>query len=332
MCTMNDESYCPICDEIVKVEVLFFPRKESKCGNIVRCKNCSLVFVCPMPDDQLISQVYEGLYENKPMNVKQKIDWASRCINEHIKKLKSLNCWPKYTFLDLAGGLGFHSKAAQLAGFNSTLVDMDKKSIEFAKDTLCLKQVNCSSIELFALKFKGNQYDVIFLHHVIEHIKNPRALLEAIYSLLSDNGVLILETPNNKSIEFLFKSNPRRFFMKYYKKNYKGVNFFSLLLKKTYAVRPPNHLYAFNIQNLKLLLKRYHLYLMETYFFTMGDPIYWPDNRNFKIPDAFNQLRQGNLKKFSLYISDSIFHPFRLFLQRKSKSAGLGIYAKRIKH
>ena len=41
----------------------------------------------------------------------------------------------------------------------------------------------------------------------------------------------------------------------YNKNQYKNVNFFSMLVKLTFAIDNPSHLFSFNIKNLSLLLE-----------------------------------------------------------------------------
>ncbi|MBE9531276.1 MAG: methyltransferase domain-containing protein, partial [Proteobacteria bacterium] len=44
-------------------------------------------------------------------------------------------------------------------------------------------------------ELKENRFDVILLMDVIEHVKEPKALLETVKGLLSDDGLIILSTP-----------------------------------------------------------------------------------------------------------------------------------------
>jgi ubiquinone/menaquinone biosynthesis C-methylase UbiE len=48
-------------------------------------------------------------------------------------------------------------------------------------------------------QLKGEQFDVILLSHVIEHVKDPVSLLKECRRLLKSNGKLYITTPNNQS-------------------------------------------------------------------------------------------------------------------------------------
>ncbi|MEJ5252712.1 MAG: class I SAM-dependent methyltransferase [Chthonomonadetes bacterium] len=46
------------------------------------------------------------------------------------------------------------------------------------------------------LPFRGESFDYVFYHHVIEHVSNPMASLHEIYRVLKPGGYLYIGTPN----------------------------------------------------------------------------------------------------------------------------------------
>jgi SAM-dependent methyltransferase len=59
----------------------------------------------------------------------------------------------------------------------------------------CFRRVDLNEDSL-ADAFPGEQFDVVFLGEVIEHVFSPDALLEDLKALLRDDGVMVLSTPN----------------------------------------------------------------------------------------------------------------------------------------
>ena len=54
----------------------------------------------------------------------------------------------------------------------------------------------------------NSKFDVIILNQVIEHIHDPLKLFEILSKLISNEGIVIIETPNTDCIQFkLFKNN-----------------------------------------------------------------------------------------------------------------------------
>ena len=76
----------------------------------------------------------------------------------------------------------------------------------------------------------GENYDFITLSHVIEHVYDPVALINACYALLNDGGILWIETPNGKSTGY-----------EIYKSSWRGLE-------------PPRHLMLFTESTLSELL------------------------------------------------------------------------------
>jgi 2-polyprenyl-3-methyl-5-hydroxy-6-metoxy-1,4-benzoquinol methylase len=327
---VKDQYHCICCGTSSEPKVILRSKDRNEAGDIVRCPNCNLVFVSPMPHDTIISNSYVGLYsERNPPDIidKNRVNWTRNSIKGYIRELHSLGHWPKKDFLDLGGGLGYYSEAAQAEGLNPTLVDLDPVSIAFAKEKLGLNRAFCSSIEEFAADSKSRKYDLVFLRHVIEHHKAPKSLIEAVKSLLSDDGVLIIETPNNRGIEIFFKPSTARFFLGFYRKYYKQISYFSLIRNQPYAIRPPRHLFAFRIKNLEMLLKKNDLFPIKSLDYMLGDKIYWPNIKNHTLRDIFRSLFQCKLKSFVHASLDSSLHPMRLILHRVGRSSGICVYA-----
>ena len=75
--------------------------------------------------------------------------------------------------------------------------EWDKHGIEISKfaSTHALKfgQIHCGTLEDFN---NSDNFDVITMNHVIEHVSDPISIINKINSLLKSNGVLIIGTPD----------------------------------------------------------------------------------------------------------------------------------------
>ncbi len=97
------------------------------------------------------------------------------------------------------------------------------------------------------------QFNVIWLDNVLEHVINPEDLIKKCYSLLSASGVLVIEVPNDYSSfqkELLTKGKVEREYWEAY----------------------PDHLNYFSFQSLKELCESNGFY---TYKIIAGFPIEW---------------------------------------------------------
>ena len=105
----------------------------------------------------------------------------------HLPKLKEGN-----RLLDLGCGNGSFLLKARSAGWNVIGADFDPKAVAAAR---CQGlDVRLGGVEEF--NPENEQFDVVTLAHVIEHVHHPVELLRACYRLLKPDGYLWIETPN----------------------------------------------------------------------------------------------------------------------------------------
>ncbi len=318
---------CNICLEDITPKIILRHKLPNK-SDLVRCPACKTSFVHPMPDPQTISNYYNGMYAHIAEYDSNKMEMANKSMKGYLNELPAMDT-TGCTFLDLGGGLGYYSKAAQNLGFFVTLVEQDPVSYKFAQEELKIKNIDKRNIEDF-LNDETEKYDVVLFRHVIEHVIEPGKIIKGLSSLLKENGILIIETDNNDGIELLFRPHSLLFYLKLYRNSFKKVNLINLFYKKPFAIDPPRHLFAFNMQSLSLLLKRHGLNPIKKVHYYTGHPVYWPNLSLSGGNDFFKAIRKGDLKKFINWILEHILFPIRLFLNLIGKSAGICIYAQKI--
>ncbi len=131
----------------------------------------------------------------------------------------------KYRILDFGCGNGDQLLLLKNKGHMVKGVDFDKKAIKVA----IKKGINAKSVSELRT---NEEYDIISLLNVIEHLPDPEMTLKMLFNNLSSNGKLMIETPNSRS-----------FLSKRFKKNWRGLEC-------------PRHLVVFSNQGLDDLLLR----------------------------------------------------------------------------
>jgi 2-polyprenyl-3-methyl-5-hydroxy-6-metoxy-1,4-benzoquinol methylase len=129
--------------------------------------------------------------------------------------------------LDVGCGNGSFLLLARSAGWDVFGVDFDARAVEAANR----QGLNVRLGGMEELDPALDQFDVITLSHVIEHVPQPVMMLQRCYELLRPGGGVWIETPN-------ISSQGHRLFGK----NWRGLE-------------PPRHLVLFTLESMKGALK-----------------------------------------------------------------------------
>ena len=199
---------CPLCNAAspakyaTATDVEYFTT--SKKFDYYECSVCDILFIDPMPVNELNSIYPSNYYSFTAMN--RSISFRLKDLIDTIFYRKILKQVPGNDLkaLDIGGGTGTLLDSLIKADKRIThtqVVDIDPK----ARPIVEAKGYHyyCGTIE----RFSGNvAYDVILMLNLIEHVANPKAVIEKAVSLLSNTGVIIIKTPNYKSLDaVLFK-------------------------------------------------------------------------------------------------------------------------------
>lgn len=188
---------CPLCGH-EKLERLY-----DKAGQVVeRCFGCTLVFLNPQPacpDEMLYAEPYyrgtcatkAGGQENvlDPDRVERRLE-SCRGVLEVLEE----SLGGKGRILDLGCGPGFLLKAAREAGWEVAGAEVSSFAAAHAREQFGIREVRTGSLE--EVEFQPASFDVVTLQHVIEHFRDPVAMVERIRVWLKPKGILWIETPD----------------------------------------------------------------------------------------------------------------------------------------
>ena len=103
------------------------------------------------------------------------------------------------TCLELGPATGYMTRFLVNSFSSVTAVEGSKILVDQIPDYSNLKKVNC-----FFEEFDPTEkFDTIIINHVLEHLKDPVAILKKAYDWLNDKGVCIVGVPNAKSFHRL---------------------------------------------------------------------------------------------------------------------------------
>ncbi len=160
-------------------------------------KELDLLFTKPIPIN--LEKYYESDdYISHTDSRKSLIDKIYQYVKNYSlkQKLKLINSFnlKNKELLDIGAGTGDFINICKNNGWNVTGVEPSKKANEIAstKGLVLKKELN---------EIEGEQYDVITMWHVLEHIPNLETYILKLKKLLKKDGVLIVAVPNYKSFD-----------------------------------------------------------------------------------------------------------------------------------
>lgn len=172
--------------------------------SMVRCRNCGLWYLNPRPTPAELPTIYPPQYYAynydralHPLAHKAKSWLDERKIRGWLKHLRT-NA-PR--FLDVGCGDGRYLAALHRRGVPKHLLHGVELSADVVKSLddrgYCAHHGRIEEIE----GLPERHFDLVVMLQVLEHVANPAETVAVLASLLSDDGVLVLETPNVDSLD-----------------------------------------------------------------------------------------------------------------------------------
>jgi 2-polyprenyl-3-methyl-5-hydroxy-6-metoxy-1,4-benzoquinol methylase len=234
---------CLVCGDSLGAKILQFCINSSDAKRFVyKCQECStFCYDDPKIDETiyLLKKEYSEEELNNVDTIYVEIDagisifaWAIYKISKNYKNA---------SYLDIGCSYGFSLDYCKRAlGWDVCGVEPSVYGL-WGKRDLGLNIYNGFSWDIDEIK--GKKFNVVFSSEVIEHVENPLEFINHVKSFLSDDGCLILTTPNGDFIDK--NTNPNTIF---------GLMF------------PGNHYFVTNSENLKKMLISSGFKYVETYF------------------------------------------------------------------
>jgi 2-polyprenyl-6-hydroxyphenyl methylase / 3-demethylubiquinone-9 3-methyltransferase len=233
---------CPFCDSS-----LYDPIEKFRGSyGVAKCKQCSSVFVNPVPNQKaledyynnskcngMLQDLYRDRYHKKNYIIDDRVKEAAKYILDISKTNKR-----EINILEVGCGSGaFLSKLHKYFYVNNNFdeikinfngIDIDRHAI--SKPVSEYVNLECFSIEEYSYKAL-KKYDLILHFELIEHLSDPALLMQKTHALLKDKGILLFTTQNYNGLEMMAS-------------NYNSYRILA------HSIFPPMHLNAFSTTNI----------------------------------------------------------------------------------
>lgn len=163
--------------------------------------------------------------------------------NSLLQRLKKFKPTGKFLEVGCAGGAFLN--AAKKSGY-------DVYGVEFSGDAARLARtkygLNVVVGDIHEAKFPENQFDVIFLGDVLEHLPDPLASVKELYRILAPKGIVVFECPTQTNTLF----------------SRSGFVLYSMLNKRATVNMPPYHVFEYRPNSMAKLITMCGLRVVET--------------------------------------------------------------------
>ena len=233
---MAQEIICPICQS---KEIKFFCEKND--FKLYRCFGCELIFVWPIPGNLI--EIYSASYfkreaANTRANKFGYVDYEEdkkatrKTLVAYLDKISKLTKGRK--IFDVGAATGYFLDVARKQGWSTGGAEISVYAAGIAKN----KGHNIFLGDLAEPKIE-EKYDVVTMWDVLEHLSDPAKYLKSINNILSQGGILAINTIDSSS-----------WWAKLWGKNW-------------HAILPPEHLFYYSVKSLKMLLENNSFKIIE---------------------------------------------------------------------
>lgn len=162
----------------------------------VCCTNCGLVFANPMPSDEEVETYYRRDY-------RQHISGIDAPDGRYLMRARE-GCRDRFhrihpdmprsgRWLDVGTAGGEFLKLVQDHGYEAVGIEPSASFAAFARKEYGLTVFNCGWQDA---PIAEGSLDIITIHHVLEHLREPMAALETFHRWLKPDGILYVSVPN----------------------------------------------------------------------------------------------------------------------------------------
>ncbi len=190
---------CNLCGGDIVEEIGMMDRTGEYLRSVI-CKSCGLSWSDPRPNEDEIRKYY-----SKDYRISYKGTYTPTF--KHVYRAGKV-ALDRYAFaktilkendvvLDVGAGGGEFVYLMDKLGYDVNGIEPNEGYGTFARDTFGLS-IQIGFIQQADLQ--NSSYNVVTMHHVLEHLDDPFAVLQKLHRAIREEGFLIIEVPNIEAV------------------------------------------------------------------------------------------------------------------------------------
>ena len=195
---------CPLCLESDKKFITDYPGIFLECKELYQCTSCNLIYVAKLPIRKELDKYYSnGLYyelDSDPFS-QDIIEFSYNLALTRISLIqKTTNILiDKCKTLDVGAGNGIFGSALKVE-CNQAIYHVIEPDLKVREKYG--RQVNKQFSDIADVS--ENDYDLIVMNQLMEHLVDPIEFIKSICKLLKDEGIIFIEVPFG---DYIFKES-----------------------------------------------------------------------------------------------------------------------------
>jgi len=167
--------------------------------DVIDCEICGFKHIIPVPTLEELTDAYRQEYYSteKPSYIeraKEDLDWWNLVYSERYDSFEQLLSTNRRRILDVGSGPGYFLLHGKQRGWETLGIEPSGQAAEHSR------QLGLEIIEDFLTEKTAGQlgnFDVVHASEVLEHISDPKGMLNLSYRLLKPGGLLCVVAPND---------------------------------------------------------------------------------------------------------------------------------------
>lgn len=237
-------SVCPLCTNDRSTDFPIFYTFHRRDFQAKQCTSCSFVYLDPRPTAEELALLYSDeyfLHDGTDCGAHSATDYETAAIKGSVKFPEILGAIQKFKaagdFFEVGCGMGYFLEYVRGKGYHVSGIEYSAMGTKLCRERFGL-DVRQSSFE--ELSPDHGRFDVIFMGDVLEHLIEPRAMLEKARRMLKPSGIIAVEVPS------MFNSFVGRL----------AVRGYRLLRTRKKMPMPPYHVNEFTPKTLQAMFRK----------------------------------------------------------------------------